>query len=302
MMPNVTIAVVIPTHNRLEELRRAIQSVVRQSYMPKQIWIIDDGSTENVSILKEEFNPFPVFYHRLSEKSNANVARNKGAEISEADYIAFLDSDDEWDTNHLSTFVANVNPKAQGYFSGAKIYRKIGDQPIPKETILLSDVSSPMDFLLGGGFAQTSSFIIERAAFLNCRFDPTLKRHQDFDFFVRFYQQFQWRQLLQHSVVVHWEEGRAITRDAVSEMIVMRKYRAMITPQLYHRYLFIQYDYFLKSGQNQFLSLYQNELVHISKQLTFSGFTAFFQDRKSIFGKFQVVVLFAYLKLKAACI
>jgi glycosyltransferase involved in cell wall biosynthesis len=302
MNEEVSISVVIPTHNRLEELRRAILSVVKQDYVVEQIWIIDDASTQDISILKEEFVNHPILYHRLSEKSNANVARNKGAELSNADYIAFLDSDDEWESNHLSLFVENIDCQFQGYFGGAKISRNFGDVPSPKLSISLSELESPMDFLLGGGFAQTSSFIIERTAFLQCRFDPILKRHQDFDFFVRFYQQFRWKQLQHSSVIVHWEEGRAITRDAATEMIVMKKYRGMIDPKLYHRYLFIQYDYFLKNGQNQFLSLYQNELVYISRMLSFPKFCTFHQEKKGILGKLQMVVLFAYLKLKAAWI
>ncbi|MEY2937589.1 MAG: hypothetical protein RL062_178 [Bacteroidota bacterium] len=302
MSVEVSISVVIPTHNRLEELRRAVHSVVKQSYAAKEIWVIDDGSTEDISIVQEEFNGYPVFLHRLSEKSNANVARNKGAELSSADYIAFLDSDDEWEADHLLLFVQNIDAQYQGYFGGAKISRNFGDVPNPKLSKSLSEVHSPMDFLLGGGFAQTSSFIIERTSFLQCRFDPMLKRHQDFDFFVRFYQQFRWKQLEHHSVVVHWEEGRTITRDATSEMVVMRKYRDIIDSKLYHRYLFIQYDYFLKQGQLQFLSLYQNELPYIAELISFPSFRAFHQEKKGIVGKLQMVVLFAYLKLKAAWI
>jgi glycosyltransferase involved in cell wall biosynthesis len=302
MNEEVSISVVIPTHNRLEELRRAVHSVVNQNYSAKEIWVIDDGSTDDVSIVQEEFNGYPVFLHRLSEKSNANVARNKGAELSSADYIAFLDSDDEWDPNHLSLFVQSIDAQYQGYFGGAKICRNFGEIPSPKLSISLSEVDSPMDFLLGGGFAQTSSFIIERAAFIQCGFDPTLKRHQDFDFFVRFYQKFRWKQLEHHSVVVHWEEGRTVTRDAVSEMIVMRKYRHLIGIQRYHRYLFMQYDYFLKQGQLQFLSLYQKELPYVADLISFSSFRAFHQEKKGVFGKLQIVVLFAYLKLKAAWI
>jgi glycosyltransferase involved in cell wall biosynthesis len=148
MNEEVSISVVIPTHNRLDELRRAVQSVVKQNYSAKEIWVIDDGSTEDISIIKEEFIGYPVFFHRLSEKSNANVARNKGAELSSADYIAFLDSDDEWEANHLLLFVENNDAQYQGYFGGAKISRNFADVPSPKLSISLSEVDSPMDFLL----------------------------------------------------------------------------------------------------------------------------------------------------------
>ena len=278
MNHKVNISVVIPSHNRLEELRRAIQSVMKQSYLPTQIWIIDDGSTEDLSTLKDEFKTIPVFYYRLSEKSNANVARNKGAELSDADYIAFLDSDDEWETNHLLAFYENIDNQSHGYFCGAKIYRQVGTDPMPKLSVSLAEAKTSMDFLLGGGFAQTSGFIVERVTFLQCKFDATLKRHQDFDFFVRFYERYKWKQLSHFTVIIHWEEGRIVNRDYRSEMKFIIRNRSKISPEVYKRYIRNQYDYFYNQKQLAALSIYQEELKYFADLLSFSEYKSFFKE------------------------
>ena len=106
-----TISVVIPTYNRSFELKRALISVINQVHKPSEIWVIDDGSEENIKAVIDELENDNIFYYKLRSRSNANVARNKGAELSNSDYIAFLDSDDEWLSNHLLAFVNSYNPE-----------------------------------------------------------------------------------------------------------------------------------------------------------------------------------------------
>lgn len=293
-----TISVVIPTYNRSEEIVRAIKSVLAQIYLPTEIWIIDDCSEEDILGVVNQFNDARIKYRRLDKKVNANVARNLGANLSTSQFIAFLDSDDEWKCNHLSDFLENYDPIYDGYFSSAQIQRDKNLPPTDKLSRSLEDFDSPLDFLLDGGFAQTSSFIISKSAFSHCAFDEGLKRHQDYDFFIRFYQSFKWKQLNHYSVIIHWEVGRVVTRDYLSEMIFIKRNRDIISPRVYKRYIRIQYDYFYSIGQLDALPVYQAELKYISKYLSISEFRSFYKERPDNI-KTKLMLTFRYLLMRA---
>jgi glycosyltransferase involved in cell wall biosynthesis len=86
------VSVIIPVFNRSDILSRAIKSVLQQSYKHIEILVVDDHSTENLS---ELCKTFPVQYLK-SQGKGVSAARNTGIKVSRGDYIAFLDSDDEW--------------------------------------------------------------------------------------------------------------------------------------------------------------------------------------------------------------
>lgn len=94
------VTAIITTHNRCELLKKAIKSVLNQTYKNIEIIVVDDNSDDNTekymqNIIKE--NP-EIKYKRLTNKnlSGGNYARNVGIKESTGEYIAFLDDDDEW--------------------------------------------------------------------------------------------------------------------------------------------------------------------------------------------------------------
>ena len=93
------ISVIIPTYNRCDLLKRAINSVIKQTITPKEIIIVDNGSTDQtyqmVSLLFPEINYF------IEKKRGVSAARNKGILESKSKWIAFLDSDDTWKPTKL---------------------------------------------------------------------------------------------------------------------------------------------------------------------------------------------------------
>ena len=92
------ISVVIPTYNRYELLKRALKSVYSQTYTPKEVIIIDDGSSDETYKIKDIFPQ--VIYH-YQENSGVSSARNLGIKKSTCKWITFLDSDDEWHQDKL---------------------------------------------------------------------------------------------------------------------------------------------------------------------------------------------------------
>ncbi len=98
----MNISVVIPTYNRYEVLKRAINSVLAQTYVAKEIIVIDDGSNDETLKIKEEFPNIKYFYQ---DNSGVSSARNLGITKSTCEWIAFLDSDDIWSTDKLNSHV-----------------------------------------------------------------------------------------------------------------------------------------------------------------------------------------------------
>jgi len=132
------ISVIIPTYNRYELLKRAIQSILNQTYSVDEIIVVDDGSTDNT---KDIQNDFPEIIYIYQKNSGVSAARNIGIQRAKNEWIAFLDSDDEWHQEKLQKQVAfhQNNPDilmsytAEKWVRDGKVvkipkkYRKIGE-------------------------------------------------------------------------------------------------------------------------------------------------------------------------------
>lgn len=92
------ISVIIPTYNRYTLLKRAIASVYEQTYLPKEIIIIDDGSTDDTQLIQQDF---PEIIYLYQPNRGVSSARNLGIQNANCKWIAFLDSDDEFHPQKL---------------------------------------------------------------------------------------------------------------------------------------------------------------------------------------------------------
>lgn len=99
MVNQAFISVVIPTYNRYSFLKRAVQSVLEQSYKAIEIIVVDDGSDDLTQNIQKDF---PQVQYIYQENKGVSSARNVGIENAKYDWIAFLDSDDTWDKEKLS--------------------------------------------------------------------------------------------------------------------------------------------------------------------------------------------------------
>ena len=100
------IDIIIPSYNRKALLKRAVLSVYNQSYTHWRLFIVDDGSTDGTS-LQDYGSQAKIL--RLSKNKGVSFARNYGIQHTQADWIAFLDSDDEWKSHKLEKQVQAIH-------------------------------------------------------------------------------------------------------------------------------------------------------------------------------------------------
>ncbi len=100
-------SVVIPTYNRLSLLRKAVDSVLTQSFSDFELIVVDDGSTDGtVNYLHDLSGQIKVIQQ---ENYGAGAARNAGAAVASGRYLAFLDSDDLWFHWTMDTYYRAVH-------------------------------------------------------------------------------------------------------------------------------------------------------------------------------------------------
>jgi len=174
------VTVYIPTYNRPHLLKRAVESVLKQTYQDIEIIVVNDGEplppdllnylTENaVTCLKTDGN------------QRACVARNIAILASSGDYVTGLDDDDCFEINRIEEFVqAAKQQPAKMFFTGYQfIEKRLTKKRMPSMTSVALDDILKANVINNQVFAPRS-FYIEAGLF-----DEALPAWQDFDMWVR---------------------------------------------------------------------------------------------------------------------
>ena len=103
-----TVSVVIPAYNRADTIVACVESVLDQSYSVDEIIVVDDGSTDNTI---KQLNTFKdnIISLKTEKQSGAQTARNIGIKTAKSEWIAFLDSDDQWLPNKIEKQISALN-------------------------------------------------------------------------------------------------------------------------------------------------------------------------------------------------
>ena len=141
-------SVIIPLYNKAPYVRKALGSVLAQTYTDFELIVVDDGSTDGSAEIAEQFiderlkvkdsnnsiadtnayNLSPINY-KLIRQANAGVAaaRNNGVAQANGDYLAFLDADDWWEPTYLERMAQLIEdyPDA-GLYASNYVYYKPG--------------------------------------------------------------------------------------------------------------------------------------------------------------------------------
>jgi glycosyltransferase involved in cell wall biosynthesis len=190
-MVQLYFSVIMATRNRPAEFRKAVDSVLAQSFRDIEIVIVNDGSEEKYqakySAILDTVSGIPIQVVSLARRSNGHgqsFAINSGASKSKAPYICFLDDDDYWtDSCHLERAAKVISSSPVDlYMANQAAYRGADIQPGP---IWLEDLESLLqcsgrqperdgsytvgieDLLRSRGFCHLNTLIVRRTLYEN---------------------------------------------------------------------------------------------------------------------------------------
>jgi len=172
------ISVILTVYNRAHFLRRCIDSLLNQSFKDWELIIVDDGSNDNsIEILNEyelNYENIKVFQQ---ENKKLPLSRNKGIELSEGEYITFLDSDDEYVKDHLLKRIEymEMHPEIDLIHGGVNI---IGDEYV-------RDKNNPHKFIHLSECTIGATFFGKRNVFIDLNGFKNLKYSEDSEFLER---------------------------------------------------------------------------------------------------------------------
>lgn len=122
------VSVIMPTWNRRRVIKRAIDSVMAQSYQNYELIISDDGSTDGTgNLLLHEYGQVPKLLYLCNEHRGVSYARNSALEKARGQLIAYLDTDNQWDTNFLMLMVNSLedSPEKSTAYCGIRVINEI---------------------------------------------------------------------------------------------------------------------------------------------------------------------------------
>jgi len=121
---NPKVSVVIPTYDRAAKVQTGIESVLAQTLSDLEVIVVDDGSEDDTGkVLAETFGDRIRYYYQANQ--GASAARNKGIAEARGEWIAFLDSDDEWERDKLEwqfQALERFGPQCGGCYTDVRLY------------------------------------------------------------------------------------------------------------------------------------------------------------------------------------
>lgn len=188
-MPRVSI--IIPLYNRAAVIGRTIESALAQTFGDWEMVVIDDGSTDDSAAVAEIYaaQDRRIRVLRHENNRNANVARNTGFRVTTGEWIAMLDSDDEWHPEKLAKQLARIEQwKSEAGKNPGVVYTW-------SEIRWLNGVTSIADGgtegdvygeLLDRFFGWTSSLLIRRDVYEAVNgFNDQIRTGDEYDFSLR---------------------------------------------------------------------------------------------------------------------
>jgi glycosyltransferase involved in cell wall biosynthesis len=230
------VSIVIPLYNSRATLHDCVESVLHQTHSNFEIILVDGGSDEIYADIISHFNDSRIVYYKLKHL-NANVARNYGIVKSKGKYIAMLDSDDLWLPNHLCDCIETIEANgADGLYGSLIVRNKMNGNEQEFRARDINEDEAMVNYLLNTGYgAQTSTLFLSAESAKTIQWDETLKRHQDYDFVIRYSQSYKIKPKFRASVVYNITSKNSKI-DFDSCIRVIEKYKYEIEPFLYGRY------------------------------------------------------------------
>ena len=266
MVEKDLVSVIIPTYNRNKIVKRAIKSVLFQSYQKFEIIIIDDASIDNTEEGIKSIGDERIRYFRNKINIGPGASRNKGIDNAKGKWIAFLDSDDFWLPKKLELQLQAIkkekHPEKTLLYSRTLCYFDHFFKPYPKKGY--DNNKNLLEYFLESKLSiQTSSVLLSRQ--VKERFSTNRNiREDDLEYFLRLKENGLQIKMI-HPILVIYSKEKDSVKISTSKNKYLPPYfwakkskyfNRKILTKTYHRniHLFIQ----LETPKKKMLSLVFN--------------------------------------------
>jgi len=183
---SVSFSVIIPTKDRPEETLAAVRSVLGQSAPAKEIIVVDDGSADAGRLTEELSSIEEVTLVIRSESGGPAAARNAGLTRADTGWVAFLDSDDVWMSNHLELFRELIckQPRARAVV-GSFVVRRRGGRSRVVHSWMPKSGQRRMILRLEAQPFTASAIAVRLSRDSAVRFDENMRVLEDMELIVR---------------------------------------------------------------------------------------------------------------------
>ena len=189
-MTEPLVSVVIPFYSGIGWLEEAIRSVISQTYTNLEIFIINDGSNEDLTSIQKKYGRIINVINQ--ENGGPSAARNKGIELAKGKYIAFLDSDDIWIPEKLSTQITFMEERQSAWSQHS--YEMFWEKKNRRKVIDTSNYSGNVykDCFISFKVQTSCVVVLKKILIENDIWFPIEMRHgQDTDFYRKIAKKFE---------------------------------------------------------------------------------------------------------------
>jgi glycosyltransferase involved in cell wall biosynthesis len=207
------VSIIVPTYNREKFIKRALDSVIEQTYQNFEVLVIDDGSTDNTRDVVKSYGERVCYFYQ--ENKGIAGARNAGIKESSGDYIAFLDSDDYWMHGKLERQTALFREHSE-YGLVASCCASVRLDGSYREKNRPGKSGWVLKDLFNKNFIRTSSAVIKKECLEKVGFfDEELKECEEYDLWLRIAAQYPVG-FINESLAVYVDNPEGVSTDSLS--------------------------------------------------------------------------------------
>lgn len=183
-MPAPLFSIIVPCYNQGHFLSKAVESVISQGFPDCELWIINDGSTDQTGQIAQRLSASDARIKVITQSNlGLSAARNSGIKVAKGKVLHFLDADDWLLPGCLEKVEKRFkDPKVDVCIAGYSYY--LGDQIIHSHKFIVEEI--PFSRVLNGNLAPPVSFFIRKEVLESVGdFDTSLKSCEDWDLWIR---------------------------------------------------------------------------------------------------------------------
>jgi GT2 family glycosyltransferase/tetratricopeptide (TPR) repeat protein/protein-L-isoaspartate O-methyltransferase len=239
IMPRINhppmVSVIVPTFNRPDRLREALESILAQTFKDFEIIVVNDGDGDVSPVIDALPHAGRITCVKHPRNKGLAASRNTGLRLARGIYIAYLDDDDRYQPDHLAV-LADALQQGEFQVAYSDAWRAVEDCTGGRRRVIQRDLPYSYDFsparLLVTNYFPVLCLMHARACLDEVGvFDETLFAHEDWDLWIRMATKYPFLHITQTTAEFSWRtDGSSMTSGTKETYlrtteIIYRKYR-----------------------------------------------------------------------------